>query len=78
MQKLRVTQQMTETIPLMRIDSKSYREVQPLPSLKSMCIQCALNNTPRNCLQAVRGAAKAAFGDDCSDNGRIYEEVKDA
>ena len=69
---------MTETIPLMRIDSKSYREVQPLPSLKSMCIQCALNSSPANCLQAVKGTAKNAFGSDCSDNDRIYEEVKNA
>ena len=68
---------LTETIPLMRIDSKNYREIQPMSSLKSMCIQCALNSSPADCLQAVKGAAKKAFGSDCSDNGRIYEEIKD-
>ena len=65
-------------LKLMRIDGKAYREVQPLPSLKSMCVQCALNNTPSDCLKAVKGAAKAAFGADCSDNGRVYEEVQSA
>ena len=69
---------MNETIPLMRIDSKFYREVQPLPSLRSLCIQCALNSDHAKCLNAVKGAAKAAFGADCSDSGKIYEEVKDA
>ena len=64
-------------IKRMEIDGKFYREVQPLPSLKSMCIQCALNSSPADCLQAVKGAAKKAFGADCADNGRIYEEVKD-
>ena len=62
----------------MRIDGKAYREVQPMSGLKSLCHQCALDSDPAKCLMAVKGAAKKAFGSDCSDNGRIYEEVKDA
>ena len=69
---------MKTEIKIMHIDGKSYREVQPLPSLRSLCVQCALNNTPADCLKAVKGAAKSAFGADCSDNGRVYEEVQSA
>lgn len=64
----------SETIPLMRIAGKSYREV---PENGYGCDHCAFYKPSNRCQQALEKSSKI-FGGDCVDRIVIYEEVNDA
>lgn len=67
-----------DSIQIMRIDGKAYREAKAVQSKNpSLCVQCAFNKDMRRCSASIDGAAKNIFGGDCDDRDVIYEEVKD-